>query len=160
MIMRKIDENTIRMSAELQQVIADYWDDVDFNRGLGAPEFYTEDCVFWVGSDRNFEGRAGIAEFYRYRTDRGTRTTSHATANFRVIPDGNDRATVTYIVANYASDGSPPITGLTGPSLVSKVEAECIKDADGYWRFKTVRGTPLFIGGEPYTISVLIDKQH
>jgi hypothetical protein len=67
---------------------------------------------------------------------------------------------VTYLVANYAADGAPPITGTGGPSLVSRLEADCVREADGMWRFKSVRGTPLFIGDEPYTVSVLIDKQH
>ncbi|WP_066554678.1 nuclear transport factor 2 family protein [Croceicoccus bisphenolivorans] len=148
------------MTVEIQQFIADYWADVDENRGQGAPEFYTEDCVLYVGSDRTFEGRAGIVDFYRYRADRGERTTRHATSNYQVVPLSDTSAKVTFVVANYASDGPPPITGSKGPSLVSRVDCELHCKEPGLWQIKSLRGTPLFIGDEPYTVAVLVEGRH
>lgn len=158
--MRVIDDTTVRLAVELQQFIADYWDDVDDNHARNAADFYTEDCTLFVGSDRTFEGRSGVAEFYRYRVDRGVRTTRHTVSNLRVLPDGNDSASITFVVANYASDGPPPIIDMTGPALVSKVTCECRRGDDGLWRFKSLRGDPLFIGREPYTVDVLLDGKH
>ena len=158
--MRKIDDRTVRMAIEIEQFFADYWNDVDENRGQRAPEFYTTDCVLHVGSDRTFEGRAGIADFYRYRADRGERTTRHATSNFRVRPESDDAASVTFVVTNYASDGPPPITGLQGPSLVSRVDCDMVRNEEGDWRIKSLRGAPLFIGNEPYTVAVLVEGRH
>jgi hypothetical protein len=157
--MRIIDELTRTLAVELQQFVADYWDDVDDNHGRKADEFYTEDCTLFVGSDKTFNGRAGIREFYRYRSDRGTRTTRHTVSNFRVFPENANRAKVSFVVANYAADGAPPITEFVGPALVTQVNCACERGGDGYWRFKSLRGDPLFIGKEPYTRQELVEKK-
>ncbi|MXO60651.1 hypothetical protein GRI89_13990 [Altererythrobacter salegens] len=158
--MRMIDERTVRFAAEIQLFIADYWADVDRNRGQGAPQFYTEDCVLNVGSDKTFKGHAGIVDFYRYRAERGVRTTCHMTSNLQVWPHGEDRARTCFVVTNYASDGPPPITGLGGPSLVSRVECDLVRSSEGRWSIKTLSAEPLFIGNEPYTVAVLVEGRH
>jgi ketosteroid isomerase-like protein len=158
--MRIIDKMTTALAIELQQFIADYWDEVDANQARKADEFYTEDCTLHVGSDKGFQGRAGIREFYRYRAERGLRTTRHTVSNLRVLPENANRAAVSFVVANYAADGTPPITDFVGPALVSQIHCICERGSDGYWRMQSLRGEPLFIGKEPYTRQELVEKKH
>src|SRR3974390_1882140 len=153
--MRIIDERTVRMTVEIQQFLADYWLDVDENRGVGASLFYTDDCVTGIeGAEK--VGPAAVAEFHRNRTSRAIRTTRHTFSNLRVVPSDDDSATVAFAVVNYASDGPPPIIGRSAPSLVTQVNCECVRGKDGYWRFKRMIAKPLFIGDEPYTVEVLV----
>jgi len=152
--MRLIDDRTVRLAVEIQQFIADYWHEVDENRGQEAHLYYTDDCVSGLGGKETV-GPAAVAEFQRKRTSRAIRTTRHTTSNLRVMPDGDDSAQVTYAVANYASDGPPPIMDGSKPSLVTQVNCHCVRGADGYWRFKRVTTIPLFVGDEPYTVNLL-----
>jgi len=158
--MRVYDEETRFLYVDLHQLIADYWNDVDTNHGNNAPDFYTEDCILEVGSERIFTGKAGIREFYQYRKDRGPRTTCHNFSNLRVLPEGEGGAYAEFIVVNYAADGSAPITDLVGPSLVSTVSVICKRQLDRSWCFAKLAAVPQFVGSEPYTKSVLVDKDH
>ena len=153
--MRIIDERTVRMTVEIQQFLADYWLDVDDNRGSGASQFYTEDCVSGLeGAEK--VGPEAVAEFHRNRTARSIRTTRHTLSNLRVVPEGDDSAVVSFAIVNYASDGPPPIVGQSAPSLVTQVHCHCVRGSDSYWRFRRMIATPLFIGDEPYTVDVLV----
>ena len=153
--MRKVDERTIRMASELQQFFADYWSIVDEKNGEGASEFYAEDCICFLGSKQTAGGRTAMAAFYRSRAEHGARTTRHMSSNFRVIPDGDSSAEVSFVIANFASDGLPPIQGLGGPAVILQVKARCERDTSGYWHIKRLQADPMFIGNEPYSSSQL-----
>jgi ketosteroid isomerase-like protein len=153
---RSIDEKTRAAVIELQQMVADYWHEVDTNNAAAAPEFFTEDGVFDVGNKLRYEGRAGVRAFYDQRALRGQRTTRHTFTNLRVELESPNSAKVSYIVTNYGADGPAPVTDFDGPSLVSQIEARCIRNAEGVWRIAALRGDPMFIGKEPYTRQVLV----
>jgi ketosteroid isomerase-like protein len=154
--MRIIDEATLNAAVEIQQAIADYWHDVDANNSAAAPEFFTEDCVFDVGDQMHYEGRAGIRAFYDHRALRGRRTTRHTFCNVRVELDSPTSAKVDYVIVNYAADGAAPVVDFEGASLVSQMNGRYVRQPNGAWLVATLRGEPVFIGKEPYTREVLV----
>lgn len=48
--MRAIDDTTVKLAVEQQQVVADYWSDVEGNPARGVTDFRTEDCLLFVGA--------------------------------------------------------------------------------------------------------------
>jgi ketosteroid isomerase-like protein len=152
--MRIIDPATRQAAVELQQLVADYWRDVDADHSRTAPEYFTEDCIFEVTPTAIFHGREGVREFYDGRARRGDRTARHNVMNLRVRLEGPDSAVVNYTIALCGADGTPPIVDYLGPSAISDVESVCVRDGDGRWRFASTRGKLIFVGREPYTRSM------
>ena len=66
----------------LNQLLADYWADVDQNDGRQAHEFYLPDGLYTIGNNR-FEGKEKIGAFYTRRRS-GTIMTRHLISNLRV----------------------------------------------------------------------------
>ena len=77
-------EDRLRVTRELEMLLADYWHEVDTNWGRRASEFFTEDGVF-EGSEHAYRGREKIDAFYRYRLGRGPRVAMHVVSNFRAL---------------------------------------------------------------------------
>lgn len=158
--MRVIDQATRDAFVGIQQLIADYWDEVDANDAARAAEFYTETCTFAPGAGKVFEGRSGVLDFYQQRAKRGKRTTRHVGLNLTLTLDTEDQANGAYVVALYAGDGPEPIVDILGPSVVMDLKCTFERGQDGQWRFKTVHGTPLFIGSEPFVRASLTNSEN
>ncbi|WOX07027.1 nuclear transport factor 2 family protein [Microbulbifer pacificus] len=154
--MRTIDHDAARRLVEIQQFVYDFWHDVDTNGAANAPSYFSKDCRLAVSAQLEYSGQDGVKRFYSERATRGTRTTHHLISNLRIVPERENLATVNFIIVNFAADGRPPIQGLTGPAVISRVEAVCLLGDSG-WQFESLSATPLFIGSEPYTRSVLAD---
>ena len=60
--MRKFDQHSALIAIELQQLIAEFAHEVDFNSGRNITDFYTEDGTFAVG-DYTHQGHAAIRGF-------------------------------------------------------------------------------------------------
>lgn len=138
-------EDKLKVSAELQTLLADFWHDVDTNWGRDAADFFTEDGVF-EASERTYVGRSKIEQFYRYRQDRGARVAVHAIANFRAEPTGPNEAVSTWYLILYASDGEPVLQSAP-PIQIALATDHCTKGEDGRWRYRHRKFTTLFKGG-------------
>jgi hypothetical protein len=137
--------------AELTALETDYWYDVDFNWGRAASELYVDDGVFAIGDSR-MEGRAAVADFYQWREGRGVRTARHVVTNFRLKELSRDSATLCCILLLYAADGAPVLPSLPA-IMIGDIVSECVRCADGCWRYRAHLLTPVFMGGEPPTVT-------
>ncbi len=52
----------------------------------------------------------------------------------------------------YASDGPPPHAG-TGPAMVADMIDDCVKGADGVWRYARRDFVPLWTSGAELTVA-------
>ena len=156
-----MDLESVSATLELQQLISDYWHELDSNGARNVTDDYTEDCEDVAGASFNLKGRAGVRQFYDERAKHvatekdGIRNTRHLAANVRIALKGKDRASVEFVMVNYSGAGKPPVTDFTGPSMVADVFWECVREADGKWRLASFRGAPLFIGNEGFIGKVL-----
>lgn len=157
--MRANTEETRAALVDLQLLLADYWREVDSNRARNAGAYFTTEGEFHVGDLETFRGPEGVNAFHTARLARAERTTAHTFSNVTVELESPTRAAMRAVVVNYGADGAPPITDLDGPSLVSQLDMKVERGADGAWRFASMRGDPLFIGKEPYTRQVLVEKR-
>jgi hypothetical protein len=144
-----LTEERLRITRELEILLADFWHDVDTNWGRRAGEFYTEDAVF-EASERSYEGREMIENFYRYRIGRGPRVAAHCITNFRAIPHSPTSATCTWYLVLYACDGAP-VQPTAPPIQIALTTDQCVKGEDGRWRYKRRRFDVWFKGGVPTT---------
>ena len=147
--MRTFTPDEIAAGFELQQLVADYWHDADFNESLKIPDFYTEDCSYVGGPGISYNGREGVRRFYddvRAKKD-PTRVMRHTVTNLRVAVKDKNHGTVDYMIVTYAAAGTPPIEGPTAPSQVTDVHLDCVRKAKGKWEIAKFHGAPIFVGG-------------
>ena len=139
---------------DLNQLMTDYWAEVDYNGGTEAHSFYTVDAVYVVGENR-FEGQEKIRAFYTWRRKRGSSTTRHLLNQVRVLRAGTDSARILGVLTLYRADGPPPFNGTHPPSLIADFEAQCARREDGAWRIISHVETPIFVGRDhPFSISI------
>ena len=140
-------------AAILQHLIAletDYWFDVDFNWGRSAHTLYTDDGIFVIGDSR-MEGREAVAQFYRWREERGVRTARHVIINFRLESAAGGNATLRCLLLLYAADGAPVLPSLPA-IMIADVVSDCSCTADGCYRFRSHVLSPVFMGGAAPTV--------
>ena len=138
-------DEEFRIQHTVKDRLIDYWRDVDRNDALGAPEFYTQDCVY-IMCDHRMEGHAAIKRYYDYRASRGARLVRHVVSNLRVQVQAPDQATLEGVLCVYACDGVP-VQPSNPPILVADVACGFVREADGQWRFRLHQLIPLFAGG-------------
>jgi hypothetical protein len=160
--MRKFDHETAIVAIELQQTLAEFAHDLDFNDCRGVADFYTEDGVFAVG-DFTHQGRAAIRKFYDDRNVRvaaqhkdGIRVSAHTFLNVRVDIEDKANATLHFTNVNYAGEGHPPVRGTITPAMVTTCRMAFRREADGVWRITSFSGKPLFVGDDPFTKGSLL----
>jgi hypothetical protein len=129
---------------ELHGLEADYWYEVDQNRGRAASMFYEHDGTFAIG-DTVFRGRDEIAGFYRRRAERGERTARHVIANPHLTVVAADHARFESIMMLYADDGVPVLESKP-PVMIADVTTEYVRVGERWSvRARTLR--PIFEGG-------------
>lgn len=128
----------------------DYWQDVDFSWGRGAPAMYTADGVFIIGAQKMADHES-IKAFYSWREGRGERVSRHVVTNLRVTVQSAQAASLKGIMCLFAADGQP-VLPTAPPILVADVISEFVLGADGVWRFKHHELVPLFLGGAAITM--------
>ena len=138
------------MLQELTDLEIDYWYEVDHNYGRRAGELYVSDGVFAIGS-KVMKGREAVAEFYRWRENRGDRTARHVVTNFRMLSRAGDKASFCCVMCLYAADGRPVLPSLP-VIMIADIVSDCIRSADGVWRYDSHRLIPIFEGGVLATI--------
>ncbi len=142
-----IDE--LRIVQELERLNIAFWHEVDSNWGRRAHEFFTEDGRYNT-SQKSRQGRAAIQEFYTARHDRGDRIARHLINNFHVMVQDENHATAEWTMVLYAADGVAPLPS-EPPILIGAVRDECVRGADGQWRYASRSTTALFKGDKPTT---------
>lgn len=142
-------EQRLRITGELEMLLADFWHDVDTNWGRRAAQFYTEDGVF-EASQYSYRGRDKINEFYQFRQSRGPRVAVHAVTNFRAVPQDDHTAISTWYLLLYASDGEP-ILPSAAPIQIALATDLCVKESNGQWQYKHRKFDVWFKGGVPTT---------
>lgn len=140
----------LRIRLEIEQLLMDYWHEVDTNWGRSAHEFFTEDGVFRNSVGKARVGREAIREFYTGRHDRGPRVVRHVVTNLRVQPAAGNEVTSNWVLQIFASDGVPPLP--SEPAiLVADVTDVCRRGEDGRWRYVSRQIDGLFKGDKPTT---------
>ena len=142
-----IDELRIRQELEVLNIA--FWHDVDSNWGSNAHTFFTEDGVYTT-SHKARTGHDAIRGFYTERQSRGDRVARHLIHNFHVTVRDENHATAEWTMCLYAEDGVPPLAA-EPPNLIGAVRDECVRGADGRWRYASRTTTPLFKGSRPTT---------
>lgn len=137
----------LRIRQELEVLNIAFWRDVDSNWGRNAHEYFLEDGVYTT-SQKSQTGRDAIRGFYTDRQARGERVARHLIHNFHVTVHDADHATAEWTMCLYAEDGVAPLMS-EPPILIGAVRDECVRDADGRWRYASRTTTPLFEGSRP-----------
>lgn len=142
-------DDRLRVTAELQAMLSDFWYEVDSNWGRAAADYFTEDGVF-EASARTYSGRETIDRFYRFRQDRGPRVAVHAVSNFRAVLTGPGEAVCTWYLLLYAADGAP-VLPVNPPIQIALATDHCVRDDTGRWRYRHRRFETWFKGEIPTT---------
>lgn len=160
--MRKFDPESAAVAFQLQQTVAEFASELDFNNGLNIADFYTADGVFFVG-DRSYQGHEAIKKFYADRLERipgqhkdGVRVGAHTFLNLRVAIEDGQNATVFFTNVSYAGEGHPPVRMTITPAMVTACRMDFRLEADGQWRIASFTGKPLFVGDDPFTRQQLL----
>ncbi|MDO9438652.1 nuclear transport factor 2 family protein [Hydrogenophaga sp.] len=142
-------QDTARIEAAIERLNVDYWFDVDRHEGLAAHDFYTDDGVFTT-SIRSRTGREAIAAFYRGRQDGRVRTARHVISNLRIDVQDAEHASADWILLLYAADGAPVLPSESA-IMIADVHDECVRGADGRWRYSSRTIVPVFKSATPTT---------
>lgn len=152
--MRRFSAEQALAMIELEQVLIDYWHEIDTNAGRNAADFYTPDCTARIGP-MEIEGSDGVARYYTDRAARAidasgaVRLGRHCFANLRIAFAGEE-AELRFTLVSYAGFGAPPILDGTMPVSVSCGTIACRRDEAGDWRFARYAVTPLMVSAETF----------
>lgn len=159
--MRTFSPETAAGAIELEQMLVDFNREIDFNGGVNASAFFSEDCVAEVGAI-NFKGREGAKKYYAdrlesFRTHQkdGIRTTRHTVANLQISFENNNRATLHCFLVTFGGEGKPPVLNGTIPVAVSDARFECRRDAHGQWHIFGFYGAPVLLGNDKFAMQAL-----
>jgi hypothetical protein len=137
----------------LQKLVAletEYWFEVDFNWGRNAAQLYVPNGIFVIGETR-MVGHDAIAQFYRWREERGIRTARHVITNFRLHAANGSEASLGCILLLYAADGAPVLPSLPA-ILIADVRSDFACSPPGQYLFQSHVLSPVFMGGEAPTV--------
>jgi len=137
----------------LNQLIAEYWAEVDENGGEQAHEFYLPDGLYTIGNNR-FEGRQQIEAFYARRRYSSI-VTRHLISNLRVFGKDQQHARMLGLMSLYRADGKSPFQGARPPAMIADFEAQCRLGDDRRWRFQSHLLRPFIVGSDlPASITI------
>jgi hypothetical protein len=139
---------------KINQLMIDYWADVDNNGGRQAHEFYLPDALYAVGTNV-FEGEENIRAFYDRRRQRGNTATRHLISNLQVFRDDTWHARAVGIMSLYRAEGHPPIEEVRPLAMIADFEARCVLGDDQLWRLQSHVVRPIFIGTDrPFSVTI------
>ena len=130
------ESDDLALWCALNQLMANYWGDVDEDAGRGAHE---------------------IEAFYARRRH-GTVLTRHVLSNLRTIGEDGRHARVLGIMSLYRADGKSPFQGARPPAMIADFEARCVRGDDRRWRFQSHVLRPFIIGND-LPASIMIRPQ-
>jgi hypothetical protein len=154
--MPRFNADNVADALELQQLVADWCDELDTNHGSQVTQYFTEDCRVRAGSIQ-YDGHEGMKDFYRRTIEASKkayaetgRESRHVFTNLRIRFDGPDKATLEFLNIMFSSPGRPPIFDATVPNIVTDVRFECRRDANKDWKVAEFYGNPIFVGNDPF----------
>jgi hypothetical protein len=152
-----MDTEDLALWPALNQLMANYWADVDHNGGNRAHEFYVPEALYSVGNNR-FEGAEKIRAFYARRRQHGNITTRHLVSNLQAFRDDARSARIAGVMTLFRADGRPPFEWSRPPAMIADFEAQCLLGADHLWRFQSHVLRPIFVSSDR-PASITIDPQ-
>ncbi|MBB4858738.1 hypothetical protein HNO88_002064 [Novosphingobium chloroacetimidivorans] len=162
--MRNIDADAALTMVVLEQMLVDYWREVDFNGAAGAVDYFTQDVIGDFGAIK-FTGHDGVRQFYADRAAKiardqkdGVRTTRHVYHNLQIVLHDTASATLSFLIVTFGGGGRPPVLDATLPVAISDTRMDCRREADGVWRVHGFYGTPVLLGGEDFARASLMGK--
>lgn len=137
----------------IKQVIYEWGDELDIHNGLAMRETdcLSEDVRYNVGGQWR-EGLKEVEAFYKGRAETmkagaGLMTMRHIITSLRVSFDGEDRASVGYLLVFFAALGDGPFDKYCDPLAVADVRMECRRETDGEWRISLFDSGQIFKRG-------------
>jgi ketosteroid isomerase-like protein len=138
------------IASEVKTFNAEYWYEVDRNKGQRAHEYFTDDGVYTT-TIKSRKGHAAIREFYDDRQVReASRTSRHIISNERVTVINANNATCDWILQLHAANGAPVLPSEVA-ILIGDVHDVLTRHADGEWRYVSRTITPIFKSSTPTT---------
>lgn len=151
-----IDGNRVVHILALQQLVADYFAELDTTFGVNSAQFYTEDGIVAIGN-MSFRGHEAMRAFYTDLAEQnGLRTTRHCFTNLRIAFESDTQATVAVLVIEFSGPGAPPLLDAANPTIVSDARLRCRLEGDGQWRISELTGQALFAGNDPVLRKLLL----
>ena len=143
-------QETLNIAAEITALNAEYWYEVDRQKGVRAHEFFVEDGVFTTSLQQR-SGRVAILAYYQGRQARPkARTARHVITNQRVVVQDADNATGDWILLLHAADGEPVLP--SEPAImIADVHDVCRRGSDGRWRYVSRTIQAVFKSSTPTT---------
>ena len=133
----------------IEELMVDFWYEVDVNRGANAHHYFTEDCTYTT-SITTRRGRDAIERFYDAREARGDRVSRHLVSNHRITIHDHNRASAVWVLCLFAADGKP-ILPSRPPIMMADVRDDLVRGDDQRWLYKSRVITPLFRDDTPTT---------
>lgn len=131
----------------IEDLIATYLYRLDHGEAITLADLFTEDGVLDMAATAPLTGWDAIRAYYAKRST--TRTTRHVSTNLYIVFDDATHARAVHTVTYYAAEGMPPLPPMA-PAGVADYTETLVKGADGKWRFKQRKPTPIFgFGGTP-----------
>jgi hypothetical protein len=140
----------------LEQMLHDYWREIDFNAGRNVADYWVDDGIFVVGDQVSVRGSVALTAFYADWAKQvsalksGVRTARHSSMSLRCLFEAEGVATLTFLALNFSGSGNPPLYDATAPTIISDARMECRRDAEGQWRIASFHAQPIFIGADPF----------
>src|SRR5262245_46814244 len=151
-----VDGDDVVLWCALNELLANYWAEVDVNGGTEAHEFYLPEGVYVIGNNR-FEGKEQIKAFYARRRY-GSVVTRHLLCNLRAFRDAEGHGRMLGLMSLYRADGKSPFQGARPPAMIADFETQCVLDDSRGWRFQSHLVRP-FIVGNDMPASIMIRPQ-
>jgi hypothetical protein len=139
----------------IDQLIMNYWYEIDFNQGRSVADHWVDGGAFVLGSMVSVAGRANLKAYYeewarQVALTKDVRTSRHTSTGHRHVFDGDDRATVTFLAYAFSGAGEPPLFNATAPTIISDSRVQFRRDGEGEWRFFDFHAEPVFVGDDPF----------
>ena len=139
----------LEVRQDLEALAIEFWNDVDFNGGRNAHNYYVEDAVFTT-SVRTIHGREAIRAFYAARQARGARTSVHLVQNFCIRASSAREVGVRYVMTLHAADGEGVLPSKPA-IMIAEVCETALRQADGSWLYTARTIKALFRDDTPTT---------
>jgi hypothetical protein len=139
----------LQIIREIEELMVDYWHDVDHNWGKNAHTYYTEDGSYTT-SIKTRTGRQAIKDFYDVRENRGERVARHVINNLKITIHDRNRVSAVSILSLFAADGSPVLPSKPAIMIADLLD-EIMRGPDGRWLYVSRTIKALFRDDTPTT---------
>jgi SnoaL-like domain len=139
----------LQIVREIEELMVDFWHEVDLNWGANAHNYFTEDCSYTTSMNTR-KGRDAIERFYDTRQARGDRVSRHLVSNHKITIQDRNHASAVWVLSLFAADGKP-ILPSKAAIMMADVRDELVRGDDQRWLYRSRVVTPLFRDDTPTT---------